>query len=93
MKKSGIYILESRRKKIFYIGSTNDIERRLKQHNDGLVRATWFYKPWDLKTFIECASLTEAKKSEYRLKQYKNRKILIKVVKDGIFPWNHKKGL
>ena len=76
MKKFGIYILESQKNKMYYVGSTGDVDRRLWQHNSGLVGATKFFRPWNLKVFIECNSQTEAKQSEYRLKKYKSRKIL-----------------
>jgi putative endonuclease len=91
MKKPGVYILISTKTKRYYTGSTDDIDRRLKEHNYGKVLSTKNGRPWSLATFIECYDLSSAKSSELRLKDYKRKDILDKVVADGIFPWLHKK--
>ena len=92
MKNSGVYILQSSKNKRYYIGSTDDIVQRLKYHNNGIVKATKDIRPLELKVFIPCFDTSEAKKSEYRLKRYKRRDILEKVIKDKIFPWDYKPG-
>ncbi|MEK7546741.1 MAG: GIY-YIG nuclease family protein [Patescibacteria group bacterium] len=74
----------------YYTGSTDDMENRLKCHNSGWVAATKNYRPFKLLAFLPCANLSEARKSEYRLKQYKRKDILEKVVADLEFPWLHK---
>ena len=84
-----VYILKSIKNGRYYIGSTGNIERRLEEHNAGKVYATSKTKPWSLGIFISCSNLTEAKQCEYRLKKYKRRDIVEKVIKDGIFPWNY----
>ena len=89
MKNFGVYILESERNGRYYIGSTDNIDRRINEHNLGKVTSTRNMKPWVLKVFIECINLTEARVNEHRLKKYKRRDILEKVVKDKIFPWNY----
>ena len=61
---------------------------RLRYHNNGLVKATKNIRPLEIRAFIPCPTITEAKKSEYRLKQYKRRDILEKVINDRILPWN-----
>jgi len=91
MEESGVYILQSFKNFRYYIGSTNNIERRLNQHNSGLVKATKFLKPLILKVFIRCENLTEAKSCEYRLKQYKRRDIVEKIIADKTFPWKHER--
>ena len=89
MKIFGVYILESEKSGRYYIGSTDNINRRIKEHNLGKVVSTKNIRPWKIKIFIECDTLTEARSSEYRLKKYKRKDILEKVIKDKIFPWNH----
>lgn len=42
-----VYILINHRKKI-YIGQTNNIERRMKEHNDTGTGYTSKYRPWTL---------------------------------------------
>ncbi len=90
MKTAGVYIIQSTKNGYYYIGSTDNIERRLAQHNKGLVRATRNLRPLEIKCFIRCSNPTEAKQSEYRLKNYKRKDILEKVITDKIFPWNYK---
>ena len=89
MKNFGVYILESQKNNRYYVGSTDDINRRIYEHNIGKVASTKNIRPWVLKIFIECSSLTEARSKEYRLKKYKRKDILEKVIKDGVFPWNY----
>jgi putative endonuclease len=89
MKQYGVYILQSIKNNRYYIGSTDNVERRLQEHNIGKVSSTRNLQPWIIKAFIECSSLTEAKSSEYRLKQYKRKDITEKAIKDLTFPWNY----
>jgi putative endonuclease len=90
MKNFGVYILESQKNKKYYIGSTDDIDRRIYEHNIGKVFSTKNTRPWVIKVFIECSSLHEARANEYKLKKYKRRDILEKVIRDKTFPWNYK---
>lgn len=89
MKIPGVYILQSSKNSRYYIGSTDDIEERLKAHNKGGVRATSNLCPWELKIFIPRSNITGAKQAEYRLKKYKRRDILEKMIIDGLFPWEY----
>ncbi|MBI2065620.1 MAG: GIY-YIG nuclease family protein [Candidatus Zambryskibacteria bacterium] len=91
MKQAGVYILKSDKHGKYYIGSTDDVIRRIGEHNYGKVFSTRNGRPWKLSTFIECSNLSEAKSSEYRLKSYKRKDILNKVINDRIFPWNYKR--
>ncbi|MDP3789570.1 MAG: GIY-YIG nuclease family protein, partial [Candidatus Omnitrophota bacterium] len=43
-----VYILKSKKDNNFYIGSTNDLKRRLDEHNRGLVFATKSRLPFEL---------------------------------------------
>ncbi len=86
----GLYILQSLANGRYYIGSTNNIDRRLREHNEGLVSATKFMRPFELRRFVECKTLTEARIAEYRLKKYKSKKIIEKVIKSGILPWYYR---
>ncbi|OGI76152.1 hypothetical protein A3C67_01975 [Candidatus Nomurabacteria bacterium RIFCSPHIGHO2_02_FULL_42_19] len=89
MKNSGVYILESQKNGRYYVGSTDDIDRRIREHNVGKVLSTKNVRPWKVRIFINCENLTKAKQFEYKLKKYKRKDILEKVIKDGIFPWNY----
>ncbi len=89
MKNFCVYILKSQKNSRYYIGSTSNIDKRVYEHNIGKVPSTKNTRPWVVKVFIKCDSLTEARSSEYRLKKYKRRDIVEKVIEDKIFPWNH----
>lgn len=41
-----VYILHNKQYEKFYTGMTNNIERRLYEHNSGQVKPTKAYKPW-----------------------------------------------
>ncbi len=66
-----VYVLRCRNNYL-YIGMTNNIEKRLKEHDNGtgskFVR-TW--RPFKLVKVISCKDSTEARKLEYRLKRLK----------------------
>lgn len=48
-----VYILKSEiQSERFYVGSTNDLDRRLAEHNAGHSVYTNKYKPWKIKTYI-----------------------------------------
>jgi putative endonuclease len=68
-----VYILQSESTGRFYCGSTSDIERRLRQHNDPeyrLSKTTKSFKgPWVLLWFRECPTRGEAMKLEKRIKK------------------------
>ena len=59
-----VYILQSKKDGTFYTGITDDIQRRLKEHNDGRTRSTIFRRPWCLIHSEEYASRFEARKRE-----------------------------
>ncbi len=43
-----VYILYSETHQRFYVGQTNNIEKRIARHNSGNVISTKFYRPWKL---------------------------------------------
>ncbi|QNL18627.1 GIY-YIG nuclease family protein [Hyphobacterium sp. CCMP332] len=47
-----VYVLESESGHHFYVGLTDDVERRLAKHNSGSVSHTAKFRPWILRTFI-----------------------------------------
>jgi putative endonuclease len=65
-----VYILKSERFNKTYVGSTDDIGRRLKEHNSGKSTYTKRYLPWELIYTEELTSLTDARARE---KWYKGR--------------------
>ena len=61
-----VYVLKSQTKDFKYIGSTNDLERRLQEHNNGESQSTKHYLPFTLHMYV--AVQTEKKARE--LEQY-----------------------
>ena len=43
-----VYVLRSLKDGRFYVGMTENIDRRLKEHNQGRTRSTKGYRPWEL---------------------------------------------
>ncbi len=66
-----VYILKSQLRNRYYIGSTSDIGKRLKEHNLGLVRSTKYYCPWELFVLEEYETVEQARKRENQIKSYK----------------------
>lgn len=65
-----VYVLRSKKDSSFYVGYTNNIERRLKEHNNGLVEYTRKYLPWRLIYYESFLSIEDAKKREKSLKSF-----------------------
>jgi len=68
-----VYLLLSKIKtNQIYIGSTNNLDRRLKQHNQGKVFSTKPYLPWNLVYYEAYQNEQLAKLREKRLKHHGN---------------------
>ena len=75
-----VYILESKKSGRYYIGSANDPQRRLIQHNSNAVKATRNKGPWRIIKVIEFSDPIIARKAEYHLKRQKNRKAVAMIL-------------
>ena len=71
-----VYILKSELFSKSYVGLTNDLERRIKEHNLGKHFYTKRYKPWKIVYHENFNSLVEARKREKYLKSASGRKYL-----------------
>jgi len=56
-----------------YIGITNDLDKRLKEHNRGHVIHTSKYTPWEYETVIAFRSKEKAQMFEKYLKTHSGR--------------------
>ena len=63
-----LYIIKSINKDYNYLGVTNNLERRLKDHNAGINKSTKPYKPFLLACKGEYKTLSEARKREWFFK-------------------------
>ncbi len=68
-----VYLLKSQKQKWYYVGSTNRLEERLSEHNQGRVRSTKSYRPLDIAYAKEFGSEKEARSYE---RMIKDRRIL-----------------
>ncbi len=78
-----VYILQSSANGRYYIGSTNNLERRLIEHTSGKSTYTRLTRPYKLVFSQQFESLMEARKVEYRLKKFKSRRIIEKIIQNN----------
>jgi putative endonuclease len=69
MKQIGVYILKGTR---YYVGSTNDLVRRLQEHASGETHTTKRIGQWELLKFFACENIRDAQKLERQIKRSKN---------------------
>jgi len=81
--KSYVYILKSLKTKEYYIGCSSDLERRLQDHNKGKVFATRYKVPYKLVFSQAYDNNRLARKMEMKLKKWKRKDFLDRIVKDG----------
>jgi len=77
-----VYILKSAKNGRYYIGSTNDLERRLVEHNSGKIKSLRNIRPLIVVFKKQFKYIEEARKVEQRLKKFKNKNILDKIIQD-----------
>ena len=65
-----VYILRSLKDHGYYIGFTNNLERRLQEHRDGLVDSTKYRRPVELAYYEAYQTETLARQREANLKQF-----------------------
>jgi putative endonuclease len=63
-----VYILKSKKDGRLYIGCTNNLKKRIKEHNLGLVRSTKSRRPFQLIYFEGYRSKQDAFIREHNLK-------------------------
>ena len=69
-----VYILQSESTGRYYVGSTNDLERRLTEHKRAHCLATRGRGPWKLVYQEFYSTLIEARRREWQLKSWKSAK-------------------
>ncbi len=79
---SYVYILKSNKGK-YYIGSTVDIGKRIKQHKQGSTPSTHRMGNMGLVFSQEFKTLKDARSVEYKLKRLKRRDYIEKIISDG----------
>ncbi|MBI5728400.1 MAG: GIY-YIG nuclease family protein [Candidatus Magasanikbacteria bacterium] len=82
-----VYILLSIYHRKTYVGSTDNLDRRMAQHNSANVRSTAHYIPWTL-IYLECyPTEQDARNREKELKSASGRRYLKKAINHIIEIW------
>jgi len=81
--KYTVYVLLSLVAKKSYVGFTDNLERRLREHNAGITYFTKQYKPWKVIYKEEFETQLEARKREKYLKSASGRKLVLKKLFDN----------
>lgn len=69
-----VYIIRSIRQKWYYVGSTNRINKRLREHNSCQVRSTKYYAPFKIVYIKHFESEKDAKFYEKKIKKCRKEK-------------------
>ena len=77
-----VYVLRSHKNGYRYIGQTNNLERRLREHNEGLTKSIKFQLPFAVEFTEEYSTRVEAVRREKFLKSGQGREWL-----DQHAPW------
>ncbi|PIR83828.1 excinuclease ABC subunit C [Candidatus Kaiserbacteria bacterium CG10_big_fil_rev_8_21_14_0_10_51_14] len=64
-----VYILQSKKDKGFYVGSTENVKQRLSEHNSGKAKYSNSKRPYVLKWFCAFPTKQQALRFEKYLKQ------------------------
>ena len=67
-----VYILKSLIVLRYYIGSSENVARRLSDHNSGKVKSTKAYKPWEIVYLERFDIKSDALKREKQIKSYRS---------------------
>jgi putative endonuclease len=71
-----VYLLFSAKDSKFYTGTTNDLKRRLKEHNSGNVKSTRNRRPLQLIYYEACLNEDDVKHREIYLKSGMGKKYI-----------------
>ena len=75
-----VYILQSVLNGRFYVGHSDEIGRRLREHNAGECRYTRRWRPWELVYSEEFQTRSEAMRREREIKKRKSRKYILRLI-------------
>jgi putative endonuclease len=80
-----VYVLESGKNKNLYIGYTNNLRKRIKEHNQGFTKSTRPFLPWHLIYYEACLNEKDAKRREKYFKTNQGRRLLKRRLKEHFY--------
>jgi putative endonuclease len=81
-----MYILQSIKSGRYYIGHTDELPRRLTEHNSGMTKYTQRDRPWKLMYIENYATRSAAMRRELEIKAKKSRKYIERVIQSRECP-------
>lgn len=78
--KGYVYILQSLKNNRYYVGSTQNIEIRFAQHDNGRVKSTKYLRPLKIVYCEEFDEIAFARKLEYLIKKTKSKRVIEKII-------------
>jgi len=82
MKFFYVYILYNKVKNYIYIGFTEDLKQRIKEHNNGYSKSTKAYLPLELIHYEAYRNIKDAKRREMYLKTNKGKTTILIMLKE-----------
>jgi putative endonuclease len=79
-----VYVLRSLKDSKFYIGYTENLERRLNEHNDGKVTSTKHRSPFELVYYEACKNQKDALRRERYLKTTYGKRYIKNRIRDAL---------
>ena len=61
-----VYALRSLKKEFIYIGYTDNLQRRLNEHNNGFVQSTKAYAPLKIAAYVAVATEEKAREEVFQ---------------------------
>lgn len=83
-----VYIIQSLKNKSLYVGYTQDLIKRLDQHNNGNSAYTKKYIPWQLIHYEAYRNEIDAKRREKYLKTNQGSRLLKRMLKEYFYNQN-----
>ena len=74
------YIIKSQNFNKYYVGYTEDLNRRIKEHNSGKTKSIVAYVPYELVYSEEYSLKSDARKRELQIKRYKGGNAFKKLI-------------
>ena len=86
-----VYVLQGLKNKGLYVGYTNDLRKRFKEHNRGLNFSTRPYIPWQLIHYEAYLNRDDARRREKYLKTSQGSRLLKRMLKEYFYDKKVKK--